>query len=107
MNNSPHITPEEWERIRKYIADGPDHVRLETDENGTAVVFSGEVSGMMHPRAYLQIMEDDYQDLDLTPVDILKHVSNATAPDALIGNMPGSLRGANLLPYKPKPPETE
>lgn len=101
MNNSPIITPEEWDRIRKYIADGPAHVHL--DENGV-VFFDG---GMMHPRAYLQIMEDD-EPFDDEPVDILKHVSNASAPDALIGSMPGSLRGVESLPrWKPKPPDTE
>ena len=99
MNNSPHITPEEWDRIRKYIADSPDHVHL--DENGV-VIFDG---GMMHPRAYLQIMEEPEEEAG--PIDILKHVSNASAPDALIESMPGSLRGALVLPWKPKPPETE
>jgi hypothetical protein len=99
MNNSPHITPEEWDRIRKYIAEGPSHVHLDTSAEGTCIVFGGRFSGVIHPRAYLQIMEDDYQDLDLTPVDILKHVSNATAPEALIGTMPGYLRG------KPVPPK--
>lgn len=107
MNNSPIITPEEWERIRKYIADGPEHVHLDTDENGTMVAFAG---GAMHPRAYLQIMEETPIDIinEDRPVDILKHVGNASAPDALIGTMPGSLRGVHSLPrWKPKPPETE
>lgn len=101
MNNSPIITPEEWERISKHIADGPAHVQL--DENGV-VHFDG---GMMHPRAYLQIMEED-EPFDDKPVDILKYVSNATAPDALIGIMPGSLAGVGSLPrWKPKLPDTE
>jgi hypothetical protein len=104
MNNSPHITPEEWDRIRKYIADGPAHVHL--DENGV-VFFDGRISGMMHPRAYLQLMEDDGP-FDDEPVDILKHVSNATAPEALIGTMPGSLRGVETIPrLKPKLPDPE
>lgn len=100
MNNSPHITPEEWERIRKYIAEGPSHVGL--DENGV-VFFDG---GMMHPRAYLQIMEEDGP-FDDQPVDILKHLSNATAPDSLIGQMPGSLRGSNVARWKPHKVEPE
>jgi hypothetical protein len=103
MNNSPHITPEEWDRIRKYIADGPATTYLDTSEEGTMIVFAG---GAMHPRAYLQIMEDG--PFDDEPVDILKHVSNASAPSALIGTMPGSLRGVESLPrWKPKPPDTE
>lgn len=94
MNNSPIITPEEWDRIRQYLADGPEHVHL--DENGV-VFFDG---GMMHPRAYLQIMEDDGLD-ESTVVDILEHVSNATASDALVGDMPGSLGGKPLSRWKP------
>lgn len=98
MNNSPHITAEEWERIRKYIAEGPTSTCLHTDEDGTCVLVAG---GVIHPRAYLQIMEDG--PFDDEPVDILKHVSNASAPDALIGTMPGSLRGVESLPrWKPK-----
>jgi hypothetical protein len=101
MNNSPIITPEEWERIREHIAEGPKHVHLESDENGTLVAFNG---GVMHPRAYLQIMEED-EDFGVTTVDILKHVSNASAPSALIGTMAGSLRGTSVLPYKPREDE--
>jgi hypothetical protein len=98
MNNSPHITPEEWERIRTYIAEGPSHVHLDTTAEGTCIVFGGRFPGVIHPRAYLQIMEDDGP-FDDEPVDIMKHVSNASAPEALIGTMPGSLRG------KPVPPK--
>lgn len=94
MNNSPVITPEEWDRIRKHIAEGPAHVHL--DENGV-VFFEG---GMMHPRAYLQIVEEE-EPFEDEPVDILKHVSNATASDALIGEMPGSLHGANVRRWEP------
>lgn len=96
--NSPVITEEEWGRIREYIANGPAHVHLDTNEDGTMVAFDG---GAMHPRAYLQIMEEDGP-FDDEPVDILKHVSNASAPSALIGTMPGSLRGVESLPrWKP------
>jgi hypothetical protein len=90
MNNSPIITPEEWDRIRKYIADGPAHVHL--DENGV-VLFD---HGMMHPRAYLQIMDDDFDD---EPVDILKHTDEGKLKlDDL--TMPGSLHGALVMPWK-------
>lgn len=101
MNNSPIITPEEWERIQKYIADGPDHVHLVTDENGTYVAFNGELSGIIHPRAYLQLMEED-EATYYEPFDILKHVSNASDAKLSIDHiMPGSLSGANVTPWKP------
>lgn len=96
MNNSPIITPQEWDRIREYIADGPKDVYL--DANGV-VFFNG---GMMHPRAYLQIMEDD-EPFEHEPVDILKHASNASASSTLIGFMPDSL-GGKIVP-RLKPPK--
>jgi hypothetical protein len=96
MNNSPIITTEEWDRIRQYIEDGPATTYLDTSAEGTMVVFAG---GVMHPRAYLQVMEDD--DDDAGPVDILKHVP-AADPNSPIGIMPSSLRGASVAPWKPR-----
>lgn len=102
MNNSPNITPEEWERIRKYIADGPQSTFLHTDETGTCVLFNG---GVMHPRAYLQIMEEDESPGE--PIDILKHTGEGSLKLEDV-TMPGSLSGVHSLPrWKPKPPDTE
>jgi hypothetical protein len=101
MNNSPNITTEEWDRIRSHIAAGPAHVHLDTNEDGTMVVVDG--FGVMHPRAYLQILEEN-ESYDDGSVDILKNVSNASAPEALIGVMPGSLCGAVSIPKLEKQP---
>jgi hypothetical protein len=69
MNNSPIITPEEWRRIEAHIADGPSTTYIHTDAQGSCIVYAG---GIMHPRAYLQIVEDDEGWPE--PVDIFKHV---------------------------------
>lgn len=77
------LTAEEWDRIRHHIAAGPSTTYLDTSNQGTCVIFAG---GVMHPRCYLEIVEDD-SPFDST-VDIFAHV-------------PGSLQGRNVKPYKP------
>lgn len=95
MNNSPLITPEEWDLIEKYIAEGPETTYLERTESGTMVVFAG---GCMHPRAYLQIKVSK---ADPEPFDILKNV-RTPSPNDVIGMMPQSLNGATVKPLDPK-----
>ena len=48
--NSPIITEEEWGRIREYIANGPAHVHLDTNEDGTMVAFDGGAMEMFGSR---------------------------------------------------------
>lgn len=91
MTDLAVITPEEWERIERYIANGPAHVHLETNEDGTAVFFDG---GVMHPRAYLQMMEGDYS-------NVMDIVETLPAADTMlrkedVEKMPGSLGGQTV-----------
>lgn len=80
------LTPEEWGRVRKYIAEGPETTYLETTEEGTCVIFAG---GVIHPIAYLEIMEMDDEEFAEKPVvDILK-------------NFPGSLGSGPIRKWKP------
>lgn len=62
------LTAEEWERIRQYIDDGPATTYLATLEDRTCIIYAG---GAMHPRCYLEIIEDDEEPGG--SVDILKH----------------------------------
>lgn len=101
MSDPAFITDEEWDRIHTYIAEGPAHVQLDTNEDGTMVVFNG---GAMHPRAYLEIMED-YPPEDGV-VDILKNAHSAD-PSAPIPILPGSLSGLPVLRWKPNKVEPE
>lgn len=61
------LDEEEWDRIRAYIAAGPETTYLDSTAEGTCVIYAG---GVIHPRFYLDIM-DDPDDGD-NGVDILK-----------------------------------
>lgn len=61
------MTADEWKRIDKYISEGPAHVYLDTTGEGTCVIIGG--FGVLHPKAYLDIMEDTSP---IGTIDILK-----------------------------------
>lgn len=51
-----NMTEDEWVRIKKHIASVPNRVHLDTNEEGTCVVIDG--FGVLHPKAYLDLMEE-------------------------------------------------
>jgi hypothetical protein len=74
VNNSPTLTPDEWTLLRTLVADTPGTQLIEEDE-GCYIEFcwNGNFSGIMHPRAFLQLFEDEDENPP-TVVDMLKHV---------------------------------
>jgi hypothetical protein len=70
MATTMTLTSTEWERIEAYLAAGPSHVYADTDENGTCIIIDG--FGVMHPKAYLEIMDEEHLGIKIESIDILK-----------------------------------
>jgi len=71
MNNSPTLTPEEWNLLEKLVAETPG-TTLVTEAGGSHISFQwgSSFSGIMHPRAFLQLFEEE--DESSPAIDILK-----------------------------------
>ena len=67
------LTPDEWTRIHAYLKAGPSHVYADTDDNGTCIIMGG--FGVIHPKHYLELMDETYLGIEPDCKDIIKRIT--------------------------------